>query len=101
MSVWTSIWGSENSQVPPASHANPASQETISFAQAGRRTRVTVCRSIDPISLHLNVAGAGATPEQSGRTYGMCRLPYNTGSELTASGRQPARQCYGPDWNRV
>ena len=45
-SVWTSTWGSEKSQVPPASHANPASQEAISSARAGRRTRLTVCRSI-------------------------------------------------------
>ena len=47
MSVWTSTWGSEKSQVPPASHANPASQEAISSARAGRRTRLTVCRSMD------------------------------------------------------
>ena len=47
MSVWTSTCGSENNQVPPASHANPASQATISSAQVGRRTRSTVCRSMD------------------------------------------------------
>ena len=33
MSVWTSIWGSEKSQVPPASQAKPASQEAISSAE--------------------------------------------------------------------
>ena len=59
MSVWMSGWGSENSQVPPASHANPASQESISVAQAGRRTRFTVCRSIDPIFLSRTPPGPG------------------------------------------
>src|SRR5262249_6048204 len=46
ISVWTLTCGSENSQVPPASQANPGSQEAISSARVGRRTRVTVCKSM-------------------------------------------------------
>jgi len=43
---WT--WGSENSQVPPASQASPAVQMGSSARLCGRATDLMVFKSIEP-----------------------------------------------------
>jgi hypothetical protein len=45
------IWGSENSQVPPASQASPADQTGYCARAFGRATSVTVFKSMDTPAL--------------------------------------------------